>query len=86
MDDNKLTIITDDTEEQATIILTFERDGKNYVVFEFDESGDISAAIYVPGPNGNEGDLLDIESDEEWDMIQEVLDEYAEDEEDEDVE
>ena len=76
MDDNKLTIITDEGEETATILFTFEDNGKNYVVFELDETEEVSAAIFVPDENGDEGELIDIETEEEWDLVEEVLEEY----------
>lgn len=83
MNENQLTIITDDgKEELATILFTHEENGKNYVVFEFEETGDISAAIFEEDENG-EGKLLDIETDEEWDMLDKLLDVFFAEEDDE---
>lgn len=83
MNENTMTLINEDgSEELAEIIFTHEANGKNYVVFEFVESGDISAAIYEE-LSDEEGRLVDIETEEEWDMIQKLLDEQlGEDEED----
>lgn len=74
--DNKLTIITDGVEEEATILFTFTNNDKNYVVFEFDESEEVSAAIFVPNVDSNEGELIDIETEEEWEMIEDALNDY----------
>ncbi len=74
--DNKLTIITDGVEEEATILFTFTNTDKNYVVFEFDESEEVSAAIFVPNVDSNEGELIDIETEEEWEMVEDALNDY----------
>lgn len=74
----KLSIITDDKEEIATILFTFTENGKNYVVFEFDETHEVSAAVFVETKDG-EGELHDIETDEEWALIDKVFDQYQED-------
>ncbi|CCV64270.1 conserved hypothetical protein (DUF1292) [Alteracholeplasma palmae J233] len=75
MKEEKLSIIRDDEETLATILFTYNNDDKNYVVFEFDDTKEISAAIYEENDN-DEGILVDIETDEEWDMIDKVLDKY----------
>lgn len=76
MDENQITLINEDGEEQlATILFTHEENGKNYVVFELEESGDISAARYIEGSNG-EGELDDIDSEEEWEMLDELVEQY----------
>jgi len=88
MEDNKITLITEEgKEELATILFTHEANDKNYVVFELEETGNISAAIYEELEDG-EGKLIDIETVEEWEMLDEILDQYfesleLEDEEDE---
>ncbi len=77
--EDKLAIITDDKEEMVTIIFTFEENGKKYVVFEFDDSKEISAAVYEPGKNEGEGVLLDITTDAEWDLVEKVFEQYEKD-------
>lgn len=72
----------DGTEELATILFTHEANGKNYVVFEFDETKQVSAAIFTEDENG-EGYLEDIETDEEFEMLDVVLDKYYDDLEEE---
>ncbi|VEU82594.1 DUF1292 domain-containing protein [Acholeplasma hippikon] len=76
---DKLSIISDDKEEIVTIIFTFSENGKNYVVFEFDESKEISAARYVEGATPEEGELLDIETEEEWELVDRVFEQYQKD-------
>ena len=78
MDDNKLTLVGEDGNETVCeIILTHEQDGKKYVIFEFMDSNEISAAIYVPeGKDESEGTFLDIETDEEWEMLESVLEKF----------
>jgi len=76
MKENQITLINEDgTEELAEILFTHQSDSKNYVIFEFLESKEISAAIYIEKENG-EGELQDIETDEEWEMLNELLDNY----------
>ncbi|MCD4826451.1 MAG: DUF1292 domain-containing protein [Acholeplasmataceae bacterium] len=78
MDDNKLTLVGEDGNETVCeIILTHEHQGKKYVIFEFMDSKEISAAQYVPDTKDeSEGTFLDIETDEEWEMLDEVLEKF----------
>ena len=73
---DKLTIFNGEKEELATILFTFQENGKNYVVFEFDETHEVSAAVYVPGATADEGELFDIQTDEEWDLVDKVYQQY----------
>lgn len=76
MNENQITLVSDDgIEELAEILFTHEVEGVNYVVFEVLESGEVSAAIYIEGEDG-EGELVDIETDEEWAMLDELVEEY----------
>jgi len=81
-EDRKL-IVTDENNNQIEmeIMFTFDKDGKNYVVYHNplnDKENDIEvfASTY-----DEEGNLFPVESDEEWDMIEEVLDTFLEDQE-----
>ena len=73
--------ITDENgkEVEMEILFTFDDEGrgKKYVVFcnLKDESGEVFASCY------DEGNLLPIETDEEWAMVEEVLGAFGEDEE-----
>lgn len=79
-------LVTDEegNEIQCEIILTFESEefNKNYVVYQIkdDESGEYYAASYNP-EDDDEGKLLQVETEEEWDLIEEVLESFLEDEE-----
>ncbi len=87
-DDNKITIVYDDEEVLAKIIFTHysKVTEKEYVVYEIVGTEEYSAAVYVEtGPKS--GYFEDLETDEEWKELQDVLDEYLdslEDEEDDD--
>ncbi|HQN74562.1 MAG TPA: DUF1292 domain-containing protein [Bacillota bacterium] len=80
--------ITDElgNELEAVIILTFESEefGKNYLVYQLkdDETGEYFAASFNP-EDGDEGNLNPIETDEEWDLIEEVLESFLEEEDEE---
>ena len=72
--DSKTLYIKDETGKEVPmeILFTFENDqtNKKYVLF-FDpkeEDGDIYAYCY-----DEEGNLSEIETDEEWEMVEEVL-------------
>ncbi|MCF7932254.1 MAG: DUF1292 domain-containing protein [Acholeplasmataceae bacterium] len=78
--DNQI-VVTDDkgNETVCEILFTHDANGKSYVVFEFPEDGDVSAAIYVPSETDEEGSFIDIETDEEWDLLDKVLQAYYDD-------
>jgi uncharacterized protein YrzB (UPF0473 family) len=79
-------VLTDElgNELTATIILTFESEefNKSYVVYKLDdnEEDEYHAASFDP-EDGDEGTLGQIETDEEWDLIEEVLESFLEEEE-----
>ncbi|WP_062355610.1 DUF1292 domain-containing protein [Bacillus kwashiorkori] len=87
--DNHITVIDEEGNEQlCEILFTFESEefGKSYVLYypvgaEEDEDGhiEIHASSFIPGEE--EGDLLPIETDEEWVLIEEMLDTYMDSEE-----
>ncbi|MBB5183171.1 DUF1292 domain-containing protein [Catenisphaera adipataccumulans] len=90
LDSNYLYITDDEGNEHKMIILfTFvnEENGNQYVIFQDpeDEDDEVFAARYVeadPENDQGQGDLFEIETEEEWDMIQEVVNTFAEDYED----
>lgn len=81
-DIQKIIVRTEQNVEVEANVLTFLKDnetGKEYVLYTVDESGDdveIYASIFKQGDSGYE--LLPIESDEEWKLIQEELAKLAE--------
>lgn len=83
--------VTDElgNELEAVIVMTFESEefGKSYVVYRLkdDESGEYFAASFNP-EDGDEGQLYSIETDEEWDLVEEVLESFLEDQDEEDDE
>lgn len=84
-------IVTDENgnEIECNIIMTFESEdfGKSYVVYQVigDESGEYYAAGYNP-EDGDAGELQAVETDEEWELIEEVLESFLEENDEEEVE
>lgn len=80
MQDRTLTLIEDDgTEILCDILFTYhwEKLNKDYVVFQVrGAEGEVSAAVYHPTEGGS-GRLEKVETDEEWDMLEELLNDYA---------
>ena len=78
-------IVTDEegNEIECEIIMTFESEefGKSYVVYQIlnDESGEYYAASYNP-EDDDEGKLFPVETEAEWDLVEEVLESFLEDE------
>ena len=80
---NHITIIDENGNEQLCEVLhTFDNEefGKSYVLYslvgaEEDEDGsvEIFASSYIPAENGEDGELSPIETEAEWDMIEDVL-------------
>ena len=83
-----LLILTDElgNEVRAKIIMTFDSEefNKSYLVYQLedDENEEFHAASFNP-EDGDEGNLDQIETDEEWDLIEEVLESFLEEQEDE---
>lgn len=80
LDSNSLYVVDENgNEKRMTILFTFENEqfGRQYVVFEDpqDDSGEVFASAF-----DDEGNLLPMESDEEWAMVEEVIGAFAEDE------
>ncbi len=75
--ESQMTVIDDNgVETTCDILFTHEHNGKNYVIFEFVDSKEISGAVYVPGETEDEGFFEDIETEQEWDMLDVLLQEY----------
>ncbi|HAQ56114.1 MAG TPA: hypothetical protein DCR44_01735 [Acholeplasmatales bacterium] len=85
-DEKEYFVVTDETgkEMKCEIIMTFDSEefGKSYVVYQIDgdETGEVFAAAYDP-EEGEEGHLMQIETDDEWEFVEEVLENFLEDEE-----
>lgn len=74
--DKTVTIYDEEGNEvdNLEILLEFEGDGQNYVLLHNPEAddGEVMAFKYDKEDKG-EGNLLPIEDEDEWDMIEEVL-------------
>lgn len=94
-EEDYLTLIDDNGNESLyEILLTIdgqEEFGKNYVLVmpvdgEEDENGEVEIQAYsfIQNEDGTEGELqaIDENSDEEWDLIEEVFAEFMEQQED----
>lgn len=94
LDENQLTVIDENGNELLMeILFTFDSDEykKAYVVYypagadEEDEDGnvDLHVSAYIPSATNDGGDLMPVESEEEWEMIEEVINTFLADEEEE---
>lgn len=65
-------------EKRMTILFTFDNEvtKKQYVVFQDPEQDEVYASAY-----DENGQLLPIETDEEWEMVEEVINTFVEDNE-----
>lgn len=92
--ENQITIVDEEGNEQlCEVLFTFESEefGKSYVLFqqvgnyeEDDEEGpEIHAYSFNPTDDGGDGELIPIETDEEWDMVEEMLNTFYDEQEDE---
>ena len=77
---NIITIVNEKNEEiKCEILFTYfsEEYGHHYVVFKAPDGETCGAAIYTEEGEGK-GRLDQIENDEEWAMLEEVLNDWAE--------
>lgn len=88
-----ITIVDENGNEQlCNVLLTFESDefGKSYVLYypvgadaeDENEEIEIHASSFIPSEDGTDGELLPIETEEEWDMIEETLGAFMDEQED----
>ena len=79
MTDRTLTLISEDgTEVICDILFTYfyEKTQKNYVVFNVRGTQEVSAATYEE-TDGTTGKLGLIETEEEWKMLEQLLNDYC---------
>lgn len=89
--DEYITLVDEEgNEELYQILLTFESEEfeKSYVLVhpitaDEEEEVEIFAFSYTEADGGLDGQLGDIETDDEWDMIEEVLGAFVEEEDEE---
>lgn len=83
MEDRTITITTGDGKEIVCDILFthYSKDfDKNYVVFCDRQTNEASAAVYVETADGT-GSLEQVTTDEEWEMLEELLEQYSDEQE-----
>lgn len=85
--DNQLLLVDDEGNEiVCNIIFTFESEATNkkYVIFqaENDDTDEIGAASYIE-TEGGQGTLEPIETEEEWELIQDAVNSFIEESEEE---
>lgn len=91
--DNNITVIDEEGNEQlCEILFTFDSDefGKSYVLYypigaddSEDEEIEIHASAFIPSEDNNDGDLQPIEMEEEWDLIEEMLNTFLDEQDEE---
>jgi uncharacterized protein YrzB (UPF0473 family) len=91
--ENQITIVDENGNEQlCEVLFTFEspETKKSYVLFQpvgadvDDEDGpEIHAYAFNPTDEGGDGELIPIETEEEWDMVEEMLNTFYDEQEDE---
>ena len=88
--DDQIFILTNDAgeEQRCRVVFNFETDEHSYVLFTLiDENGasisDVTALRYESDENGEMAGFADLETEEEWAMVEEVLntifDEFGQD-------
>jgi len=85
-----ITLVNENGDEELfEILLTFDSEEyeKSYVLFypvgevEEEDEGVVHAYSYIPTEEGGFGELMEIENEEEWDMVEEVFNTFLDDEE-----
>ena len=92
-DEKNITVIDDEGNEQlCEVLFTFDSEefGKSYVLYypisseeEDDEEIEIHASSFITNEDGDDGELMPIETDKEWDLIEEMLNTFLAEEEEE---
>lgn len=87
--ENKLIYIDDEGNEVlCEILFTFDSDkfNRSYVLFypvgseDEDDNVEVLAACYTPMEDGSVGELSEIETEEEWKLVEETLHSFSEEE------
>ncbi|MEG9296912.1 DUF1292 domain-containing protein [Mangrovibacillus sp. Mu-81] len=89
--EKQITVVDEQGNEQlCEVLFTFESDkfNKSYVLYyplgadqDDEEEIEIHASAFQAGDEGQEGELKPIETEEEWDMIEEMLNTFLDEEE-----
>ena len=92
MNEQQITIVDENGNEQlCEILFYFHSDefNKDYVLYypigEEDENGEIivHASAFVQSDENTEGELMPIETEEEWDVVEEMYNTFVQEQEDE---
>ena len=94
--ENNITVVDEEGNEQlCEVLFTFEAEefGKSYVLYypmgaddNDDEDIEIHASAFMPSEDNQDGELMPIETDEEWEMIEEMLNTFLDEQEEEEEE
>ncbi|KIY21560.1 MULTISPECIES: DUF1292 domain-containing protein [Mesobacillus] len=84
--ENNITVVDENGNEQlCEVLFTFDSEefGKSYVLYypigaedNDEEEIEIHASAFMPTEDNDDGELMPIETDEEWDMIEEMLETF----------
>ncbi|MCM2976744.1 DUF1292 domain-containing protein [Priestia aryabhattai] len=90
VEENKITIVDETGNEQlCEILFTFDSDqyNKSYVIYypigadqDDEEEIEIHASAFTPSEDGQDGELQPIETEEEWDMVEEMVNTFLDEE------
>lgn len=84
MENNEMlfTVLDDEGNEvQCEVLFTFEMGGTDYIVYtnnELDEEGNTKVFANIYDPDAEEQQLLPVETEEEWRMIEAMLQQLQE--------
>ncbi|MRX55902.1 DUF1292 domain-containing protein [Bacillus idriensis] len=90
--EKQITVVDENGNEQlCEILFTFasEEFGKSYVLYyplgeqDDEEEIEIHASSFEPTADGVDGELAPIEAEEEWDLVEEMLNTFLDNEEEE---
>ncbi|MBM7691865.1 uncharacterized protein YrzB (UPF0473 family) [Peribacillus deserti] len=90
--EKNITVVDENGNEQlCEVLFTFESDetGKSYVLYypigsdQDEEDIEIHASSFVPSADNEDGELQPIETEEEWEMVEEMLNTFLAEEGDE---
>lgn len=85
MDDKIVVVGEDGKEVEYTILFSFESEEyeKSYVAYFAEGEEELFVSSYVPDAEGEGGDLGHITDEDEWDMIEEVIEAFLMEDEEE---
>ncbi len=88
--EKQITVVDEQGNEiLCEVLFTFESEefGKSYVLYypvsddnEDEEDIEIHASSYSPSEDGEDGELQPIETEEEWDLVEEMLNTFLDEE------